>query len=65
MAWPTTSNPKKQFVTLRLTDGEAQDLDGAASTAGMSRSAYLRDCLRRVTAADKRKAARLKGEEGA
>lgn len=65
MAWPTTSNPKTEFVTLRFDAQEMADVDAAASTAGMSRSAYLRDCYRRVKAAEKRKVARLKaGEQG-
>lgn len=62
MAWPTTTKPKRNFVTLRFDDAEFADLDAAASTAGMSRSGYLRECYRRVIAADKRKAARLKGQ---
>lgn len=60
MAWPTTSDPKTEFVTLRLTVGEAAALDAAASLAGMKRSAYVRDCVRRVSAADQRRAQRLK-----
>lgn len=60
MGWPTTANPKRQFVTLRLSDDDAADLDAAAATAGMSRSAYVRDCVRRIKVADAKKAARLK-----
>lgn len=62
MAWPTTSNPKTEFVTIRLTADEAVSLDGAASTAGHSRSAYVRDAVRRVIAADVRKQAKLAGK---
>lgn len=61
MAWPTSSNPKVTFVTCRFPADEAGDLETAASAAGMSKSAYLRDCVRRVIAADRKKAARLKG----
>ena len=63
MAWPTTNNPKTEFVTLRLTVEENDALIAAANAAGMDRSAYVRDCVRRVREADKRKAARLKGRK--
>ncbi len=60
MAWPTTNDPKTEFVTLRFTASEAASLDAAASTAGMTRSAFVRDSVRRVLTADARRAARLK-----
>lgn len=63
MGWPTTTNPKTEFVTLRLTKDEDDDLRAAASAAGMSRSTYVRDCVRRVKEAEARKAARLKGKQ--
>lgn len=62
MAWPTTQNPKTKFVTLRLTEDESLALDIAAQTSGMDRSAYVRDCVRRVRVSEARKAARLKGQ---
>lgn len=64
MAWQTTSKPKRNFVTLRFDDDEYATLDAAAQMAGMDRSTYLRDCARRVAAADKKKAARLKTGAG-
>lgn len=60
MSWPTSSNPKVEFVTCRFPPDEAAELVAAASTAGMSKSAFLRDAVRRVIAADKKKAARLR-----
>ena len=45
MAWPTTTNPKRIFVTIRLTDGEAESLDDFAKAQGLSRSAALRYAL--------------------
>lgn len=60
MAWPTTSDPKTEFVTLRMTVSERADLDAAASSAGMKPSAYVRDCVKRVRTADARRAANLK-----
>jgi hypothetical protein len=56
MAWPTTTDPRTEFVTLRLTVSEAADLDLYADTRGMSRSAAVRDATSRVIAAEKRRA---------
>lgn len=58
MAWPTTNNPRTEFVTLRLTADEAQDLDAFASKRSLSRSAAVRDAVGRVIAAEKKRAAR-------
>jgi metal-responsive CopG/Arc/MetJ family transcriptional regulator len=62
MAWPTTSNPRTNFVTVRFTDDEADDLD----MLGSSRSEAIRDAVARVVAIEKRKLAKKKlvaGEE--
>jgi hypothetical protein len=62
MAWPTTSNPRTNFVTVRFTDDEAADLD----LLGSSRSESIRDAVARVVAAEKRRLAKKKlvaGEE--
>lgn len=59
MAWPTTSNPRRNFVTLRITDDEANDLDWLmAEMKARSRSEALRTALHRVVRAQRRKAAR-------
>lgn len=61
MAWPTTDDPRTEFVTLRLTKDEARDLDwyiGVRSCG--SRSAAVRDALDRAVHAEKRKASREK-----
>lgn len=63
MTWPTTSDPKTEFATLRMTKGEANDLDTYAARAGMKRSVFVRDCVRRCIAAERRKEARLAGRE--
>lgn len=63
MSWPTTSRPKEVFVTVRFPADEAADLIAAHTAAGLSKSAYVRDTVRRVIAADRRKAARLRGVE--
>lgn len=50
MAWPTTSNPRTEFVTMRLTQDEAADLDALVKKTGArSRSAALRHALKLAT----------------
>lgn len=63
MSWPTTSNPKQVFVTVRFPADEAAELDAAFTAANMTKSAFIRQSVRRVIAADKKQAARLKGTE--
>ena len=63
MAWPTTDDPKTEFVTVRFTVGEAALIDASAQVNGMSRSAYLRDCVRRVHEKERRDAAKLAGKK--
>lgn len=58
MAWPTTTDPRTEFVTLRLTVSEAADLDLYASTRSMNRSKAVRDAVNRVIAAEKKRAKR-------
>lgn len=60
MAWPTTSNPRTNFVTVRFTDDEADDLD----LLGSSRSESIRDAVARVVAIEKRRLAKKKLEAG-
>lgn len=65
MSWPTTDDPRTEFITLRLTVSEAADLDAYRQTGGFkSRSAAVRNCVDRVIAAEKRRAKRAKGETG-
>lgn len=42
MAWPTTNDPRTEFATLRMTEGESSDVDTEAQFLDMSRSAYIR-----------------------
>jgi hypothetical protein len=61
MAWPTTSDPRTEFVTLRLTVGEAADLDWLiAATGAKDRSNCLRESLNRVVRAERRRATKQK-----
>lgn len=53
--WPTTNDPRTVFVTVRLTAGEAADLDAHATACGMGRSAAVRDAVDRVISASKRR----------
>lgn len=62
MAWPTTDDPKTVFVTIRLTESEAANLDAHVSLAGTTRSGFVRDSVRRVIAAEERKARKLNGQ---
>lgn len=64
MSWPTTNDPRTEFVTLRLTVGEAADLDAYKASRGLSRSAAVRECVDRVIAAEKRRAARSRKGSG-
>jgi hypothetical protein len=63
MAWPTTSNPRTNFVTVRFTDDETDDLD---TYLGSPRSDAIRDAVARAVAIEKRrrnKKALVAGEE--
>lgn len=65
MSWPTTDDPRTEFITLRLTRSEAADLESYKSKGGFkNRSAAVRNCVDRVIAAEKRRAKRAKGETG-
>lgn len=61
MAWPTTSNPRTEFVTLRLTVDEATDLDAMAADAGQSRSEAVRGAVEKALVARRRKQRRASG----
>lgn len=58
MAWPTTSAPKTEFATLRMTAAEAAALDAVADG---NRSAYVRRAVANQIAADSKKARRKAG----
>lgn len=65
MAWPTTSEPKTEFVTVRFTVREAQLLDEAAARSGLKRSEFLRKAVERVLAADAKRQKKISaGTEG-
>jgi hypothetical protein len=55
MSWPTTDNPRTEFVTVRFTADEAADIDWLVGRVGAkSRSAAVRGAVDRVVAAEKR-----------
>lgn len=64
MSWPTTKNPRTEFVTLRLTVEEAADLDGYAAVRGLSRSGAVRDAVSRIISAEQKRDARQKKARG-
>lgn len=52
MAWPTTSEPRTNFLNLRLTDAEAAELDLYVQTTGQDRSTAARTALFKQIRAD-------------
>lgn len=58
MGWPTTDDPRTEFVTLRLTRSEMDALNLYADSRGLSRSEASRDAVFRVIQAEQRRAAR-------
>ena len=58
MSWPTTDDPRTEFVTLRLTVSEDAVLDSYAKSKGLSRSAAVRDAVVRVINAEHKRAAK-------
>lgn len=58
MAWPTTDEPRDVFVTGRLTQTEAADLDWFLARRGWSRSEALRTGLDEMIAREKKAAKR-------
>lgn len=55
MAWRTTADKRSQFVTLRLTESEASDLDALAEHSQISRSELIRRALHRLCSTPKAK----------
>lgn len=63
MAWPTTDDPRTEFVTVRFTKDEAADIDWLKGiTNAKSRSAAVRNAVDRVVAAERRREKRSKTE---
>lgn len=61
MSWPETDDPRTEFVTVRFTVGESDDLDWLISQTGAkNRSDAVRTACDRVVAAEKKRATRLK-----
>ena len=45
MGWPTTQEPRDNFLTLRLTDAEQAEVDAYVQRRGENRSAAVRNLL--------------------
>lgn len=61
MSWPTTNDPRTEFVTMRFTKSEAADIDWLIGhTNAKNRSVAVRGCVDRVIAAEKRRAKKQK-----
>lgn len=63
MAWPTTNDPRTEFVTVRFTAAEAADLAWFTGRSNSkNRSAAVRQCVDRVIAAERKRDAKSKVE---
>lgn len=63
MSWPTTDDPRTEFVTVRFTAAEAADIAWLMGvTNSKSRSAAVRQSVDRVVSAEKRRAAKSRTE---
>jgi Arc/MetJ-type ribon-helix-helix transcriptional regulator len=61
MAWPSTDDPRTEFVTVRFTVNESVDIDWlTVATGAKSRSEAVRTAVDRVVSAERKRAARLK-----
>lgn len=59
MAWPTTNEPRTNFVTVRFTDAEAADIAWLMGVVNAKdRSSAVRQCVDRVVAAERKRAAK-------
>lgn len=45
MAWPTTSEPRDNYLNLRLTDAEQAELNAYVQMTGEARSTAARDAM--------------------
>lgn len=60
MAWPTTEDPRTEFVTLRLTKPERAELELYAQSTGKKRGVVARDAIFRVIRAERKREAKQK-----
>jgi Arc/MetJ-type ribon-helix-helix transcriptional regulator len=64
MSWPTTDDPKTEFITVRFTASEAADIEWLTGhTNAKNRSAAVRAAVDRVVSAEKRAARRAKAAD--
>lgn len=64
MAWPTTDDPRTEFMTNRFTASEMAEIEKAVHASGLKKSEWVRAALHRVIVADKRQQARRAATEG-
>jgi len=63
MAWPTTDDPRTEFVTVRFTVDEFADINWLVGvTNAKDRSAAVRSAVDRVVAAEKRRSRKQRAE---
>lgn len=58
MAWPTSTNPKEQTVSVRMTPTLVARVNTVVLALGMSRSDFIRDAIETATKKHERTAAR-------
>lgn len=58
MAWPTSTNPKEQTVSVRMTPTLVARVNTVVLALGMSRSDFIRDAIETATKKHERAAAR-------
>lgn len=62
MAWPTTNDPRTEFVTVRFTVDEAADIDWLIQqTNAKNRSQAVRSAVDRVVSIERKRAAKARG----
>lgn len=65
MSWPTTNDPRTEFVTVRFTASEHADLLWLQGVLNKKdRSATLRHCADRVIAAERKRARKAAAKAG-
>lgn len=63
MGWPTTTDPRTEFVTVRFTLSEAADLDWLMSHLGVSnRSAAAREAIGDRVSAERQRLTRSRSK---
>lgn len=63
MGWPTTSEPRDNFVTVRLTDAEKAEVDAYVQHIGENQSTAARGAMFKTIRAEMAPKTKKKGRE--